>query len=63
MSVSLFLVRMIMFVSRFTYQVNGVKHLDFAYRGTARIRQVTVIVADGKGTQTWGRGQKPRVNN
>lgn len=37
----------------FTYQVDSVKHLDFSYRGTAGVRQVTVIIADGKGTQSW----------
>lgn len=37
----------------FTYQVDRVKHLNFPYRSTAWVCQVTVIIADGKGTQSW----------
>lgn len=37
----------------FTYQVDCVKHLDFSYRSAARVRQITVIIADRKGAQSW----------
>lgn len=36
-----------------TYQVDGVKHLDFSYRSAARVGQVTVVIADGQGAQTF----------
>lgn len=44
----------------FTYQVDRVKHLDFSYRGAAGVRQVTVIIADGKGTQSWRHKQSDK---
>lgn len=37
----------------FTYQIDRVKHLNFSYRGTAGVGKVTVIITDGKGTQSW----------
>lgn len=36
----------------FTYQVDCVKHLDFAYSSTARVGQVTIVIADGQRTQS-----------
>lgn len=38
--------------SVFTYQVNRVKHLNFSYRGTAGVRQITVVIADGQSAQS-----------
>lgn len=40
-------------MSVFTHQVDCVKHLDFSYRGTAWVGQVTIVIADGKGAQSY----------
>lgn len=35
-----------------TYQVDCVKHLDFSYCSAARVGQITIVIADGQGTQS-----------
>lgn len=34
-----------------TYQVDCVKHLDFSYCSAAWVGQITIVIADGQGTQ------------
>lgn len=36
-----------------THQVDRVKHLNFSYRGAARVGQIAVVIADREGTQSW----------
>lgn len=38
----------------FTHQVDCVKHLNLSYRGAAWVRQITIVVADGKSAQSCG---------
>lgn len=37
----------------FAYQVDCVKDLDFSYGSAAGVGQVTVVIADGQGAQTY----------
>lgn len=39
-------------VAVFTHQVDCVKHLNFTYRGAAWVRQIAIVVADGKRAQS-----------